>query len=101
MEKRHQLQALLEGLLGSENVYFQPPPNTAMQYPCIVYERNNATNVFANNASYRYTKRYTVTVIDSDPDSETPDKIAKLPLCTYERRFATQGLNHDVFNLYF
>lgn len=102
MEKRHQLQELLELILGSEErVYFQPPPNTVMKYPCIVYERNYAQSVFASNLPYRHTKRYTVTVIDSDPDSKIPDKIAALPMCTFTRHFATQGLNHDSYNLYF
>lgn len=72
-----------------------------MQYPCIVYQRYNALTVFADNSPYRRTKRYQVTVIDADPDSAIPDEVAKLPMCTHNRFFVANNLNHDVFNLYF
>lgn len=99
--RRLQLQYFLESILGSDNVYFQPPPNLGMQYPCIVYERDNAETIFADNSPYHNTKRYQVTVIDQNPDSPTPDKIAGLSLCSFERHFTADNLNHDVFNLYF
>lgn len=101
MEKRHQLQLILEAVLGSRNVYFQPPEALKMVYPCIRYERDNANSVFANNAPYRHTKRYQVTVIDRDPDSAIPDRVAALPLCTFSRHYTADGLNHDVYSLYF
>lgn len=101
MEKRHQLQSILEAVLGSRNVYFQPPEAFKMAYPCIRYERDNAKSVFANNAPYRHTKRYQVTVIDRDPDSAIPDRVAALPLCTFSRHYTADGLNHDVYSLYF
>ncbi len=99
--KRFQLQALLETLLGSRNVYFQPPTNVQMQFPCIVYKRDSADTEFADNNSYRYTKRYQVTIIDRNPDSGIPDKVASLPLCSYDRFFTADNLNHDVFNIFF
>lgn len=101
MEKRLELQDLLEFTLGSPNVYFQPPANVQMKYPAIVYERDQADSKFAGNALYRYTKRYMITVITKDPDSEVPDKVAALPMCLFSRHFAADNLNHDVFNLYF
>jgi hypothetical protein len=42
-----------------------------------------------------------VTVIDQDPDSEIPDKVAQLPMTTFDRWFAANNLNHDVFDVYF
>lgn len=99
--KRIQLQTLLEAILGSENVYFQPPNNVALKYPCIVYKQDNAETTFADNSPYRYMKRYQVTVIARDPDFSVPDKIAALSLCTYDRFYAADNLNHDVFNLFF
>lgn len=101
MDRRLLLQELLEELLDSENVYFQPPANVQISYPCIVYSRDNADTEFANNIPYRYTKRYEVTVIDRDPDSNIPDKIKQLPMCTFSRFFTVDNLNHDVFTLYF
>jgi hypothetical protein len=101
MAPRLQLQALLESILDSENVYFQPPNNIQMQYPCIVYTRDQATTAFADNDPYRYTKKYQVTVIDRDPDGIIPDKVASLPMCVHQRFFTADNLNHDVFNLFF
>jgi hypothetical protein len=98
---RLQLQELLEELLGSGNVYFQPPANVRMAYPCIVYKRDGGETLFAGNNPYRHTKRYQVTVIDRDPDSLIPDKVAALPMCTFERHFAADNLNHDVYNIFF
>ena len=81
-------------------VYFQPESNTGLVYPCIVYERARARTEFAGNRPYRYTKRYTVTVIDPDVDSPIPDLVAALPQCTHDRFFVADQLNHDVFDVY-
>jgi hypothetical protein len=72
-----------------------------MRYPCIVYKRDYAYTEFAGNLPYKYCKRYQVTVIDRDPDSPFPDKIAALPMCTFNRFFTADNLNHDVFNVFF
>ena len=101
MGTRLELQTVLENILGSRNVYFQPPPNVNMLYPCIVYNKNNIDIRYANNTPYKHKKRYQVTVIDANPDSEIPDKMANLPLCSFDRQFKANQLNHDVFNLYF
>ena len=63
MASRLDLQTILESLLGSQNVYFQPPSDLQMTYPCIVYKRDNASTEFAGNKPYRYEKRYQVTFI--------------------------------------
>lgn len=99
MAPRLQLHQILKTLVP--NVYFQPPSNTIMKYPCIVYQRDYAETTFADNNPYRNTKRYQVTVIDTDPDSAIPDKVASLPMCVFQRFFAADNLNHDVFNIFF
>lgn len=101
MGLRTSLQSILEDLLDSTNVYFQPPNNVQMEYPCIVFKRDTADTEFAGNNPYRYTKRYQVTVIARDPDSGIPDKVAGLPTCVHNRFFTANNLNHDVFVLYF
>lgn len=98
-ERREQLHNVFLALV--DNVYFQPPNNLTLVYPCIVYSRGRASSEFADNTTYRYTKQYDVTVIDLDPNSEIPDKVAMLPTTTHERWFAVDNLNHDVFSLYF
>lgn len=98
---RSQLQSLLETLLGSDKVYFQPPPNLEMEYPCIVYNVDQASTDFADNTPYHYVKRYEITVMAGDPDSNIPDKIAALPMSLFNRNFAVNDLHHNVFLLYF
>jgi len=101
MGTRLELKTLLETLLGSNKVYFQPPPGYMMSYPCIVYQRSNIRSKSADNAPYNLTKEYTVTVIDADPDSAIPDKVSKLPRAIFDRHFVSDNLNHDVFNILF
>jgi hypothetical protein len=101
MGQRENLQSLLEAIQGSENVYFQPPTNVQIQYPCIVYKRDNIRSAFADNSPYRSTTRYLVTAISEDPDSATVGQIANLPMCRHTRFFTRNRLNHDVFELYF
>ena len=99
MGQRTQLQSLLEMI--TPKVYFQPPANVQMEYPCIVYKRDRYKTEFADNNPYRLQKRYMVTVIDRNPDSTLPDAVASLPMCLYNRSFPANNLNHDVFVLYF
>src|SRR3954468_467771 len=99
MASRLNLQLLLEGI--TEHVYFQPPANILMQYPCIRYERDNSNVKHAGNIPYTHHKRYQVTVIDRNPDSELPDIVEKLPFCSIDRYFASENLNHYVFTLFF
>lgn len=98
-QSRLELHAIL--LTLADHVYFQPPENIKLDYPCIIYRRDSADTKFADNRPYRYKKRYQVMVIDQDPDSPIPDKVADLPSCVFERHYTADYLNHDVFNLFF
>lgn len=101
MGSRLELQTLLETILGSRNVYFQPPASVSMKYPAIVYSRDDIENVHADNSVYAQTTAYAITVIDKNPDSEIVKKISMLPMCNYERHYASDNLNHDVFILFY
>lgn len=101
MADRLGLQTMLEELLGSRNVYYQPPESIRMSYPAIVYSRSEIRNTHANNSVYSQAHAYTLTVIDYDPDSEIVEKISKLPKCSFSRHFTSDNLNHDVFTIYY
>ena len=96
---RSQLHNILKNI--TPHVYFQPPNGLKMTYPCIVYRRDDEQVDHADNLSYRRTKRYQITVIDANPDSDIPGKVADLPLCVFNRFFTSDYLNHDIYNLYF
>lgn len=99
--RRKELQKKLEEILGSKNVYFQPPENFKMQYPCIVYEVGAGLRTPADNVKYLYNQGYTVTFITKDPDPDVPDKILDMPFCSFERQFKNENLYHWIFFIYF
>lgn len=99
MGNRLDLQATFEELLGSPNVYFQPPSSIKMSYPAIVYSRKSVTLMRANDHVYSQLPEYEVTLIDPDPDSEFIEKLLQLPYCRFDRHFTSDNLNHDVFSI--
>lgn len=101
MRSRIELQEILEELLGSRNVYFQPPENFKLKYPCIVYNKSDEDNRFADDAKYLRMNVYELTIIDKDPDSLIPEDISELPFCSFDRYFVSDNLNHYSYRLYF
>ena len=101
MATRLELQSKLEELLGSKNVYYQPPESMKLNYPAIVYHKVKPEFKRANNSQYLRYNSYTITVIDRKPDNEVIDKLLELPLCSYDRNFKTNNLEHDVLTIYY
>jgi hypothetical protein len=99
MAPRLDLHQLLETFV--DNVYFQPPTNIRLEYPCIIYKRDYADTKFANDKPYNHMLRYMVTIIDRNPDSNIPDKVAAMPMSLFNRFYTADNLNHDVYNVYF
>jgi hypothetical protein len=99
MARRLQLHQLLKEF--TPNVYFQPPTNIKLEYPCIIYKRDFAHTKFADDIPYDHKLRYAITIIDQDPDSEIPGKVAAMPMSVFNRFFTVDNLNHDVYNVYF
>ncbi len=101
MDKRLELQSKLEELLGSRNVYYQPPPSVQMRYPAIRYVKSNIDSRYANNAKYINKTLYDVIVIDQKPDNPVIQEILNLPNSAYDRWYSADNLNHDVIKLYY
>lgn len=101
MNKRLELHKVLSDIPNVNACYFSPPEGCSMIYPCIVYWLTDKDVSFSDNIAYMRKDRYTVTVIDTDPDSEIPDKVLDLPYSTSERNYAYEGLNHFVHIVYF
>ena len=101
MAKRLELQSKLEQLMGSRNVYYQPPESIKMTYPAIRYSRSSIQSRFANDGRYAGKTRYEKTVIDRKPDNAVIDKILDLPFCRDDRHNVSDKLNHDTFTLYY
>ena len=100
-DKRELLHEMLCGILKSRNAYFQPPESIKMKYPAIVYELSDIPSLYANDRVYLSGRKYTVTVIDKDPDSPLVEKVAALPTCKFNRSYQADNLNHWAFTLYY
>lgn len=102
MQSRLNLQNEFEKLLGSDEVHYQPGPLVELSYPCILYARSNSNAAWANGYIYRKKSRYSVTVIDPDPDSLIPDKLLDhFQYIRMERVYSADYLNHYIFDLYY
>lgn len=98
---RDDLQFMLESIVGSQHVYFQPPESIKLHYPAVVYVLSNINNTPADNAVYRQETAYQLTVIDEDPDSEISKEISKLSMCRFNRFYTVDNLNHFVYTIYY
>ena len=102
MASRLELHEELCTLLGSRNAYFQPPANIRMKYPAIRYKLSDIDKLSANNKAYRLVNGYEVTYIDENPDSDMSQKILEhFPMCSFDRWYAADNLNHWVFTIYY
>lgn len=100
-DRRKELNCLLRDLIGSDNVYFQPPESIQMKYPCIVYELDNINPIYADDLTYKVWKSYQITLITKDPDSCLIDKVSYLPRIHFNRFYTSDNLNHYVFTMYY
>ena len=100
MANRLGLQQELEELLGSRQVYFQPPESIRMQYPAIVYDLDIITSNYANDGTYQMYDRYSIMLITRNPDDETIHKLGHLPKTRFERQFIADNLHHYVYKCY-
>lgn len=100
VDDRLKLHELLCQVLGSRNVYFQPPESVKMKYPAIRYSRDDIDNISADNVVYKQDVSYMITVIDSNPDSEIVERVSLIPNIRYDRHYVADNMNHDVYTLY-
>lgn len=102
MASRLNLQTELEELLGSRNVYFQPPETVKMQYDAIVYELSNKYVRHADNIPYFNMQRYDITIISRNPDNDISDRVMrKMQYASFDRRFVSDNLYHDTLTIYY
>lgn len=101
MGTRMDLQVLLETLLGSTNVYYQPPETLKINYPAIIYSKSRIDTKKADDSTYLKNTRYNIIVVDKKPDNPVIDKLLGLQYCSYDRHYNSDKLNHDSLTLYY
>lgn len=102
MASRLELHEELCEILGSRNVYFQPPESVKMTYPCIRYDLSAVDQRHADDKTYYSSRRYEIIVIDRDPDSEIPFAVLdSFQMSRFDRKYTADNLNHFVITLYY
>lgn len=101
MDRRLKLQTKLEELLGSRNVYYQPPESLKMEYPAIRYSLGRIDSRYANDAKYSKLTRYELIVIDRRPNNKVIDAILDMQYSSYDRHYVVNNMHHDVITLYY
>lgn len=98
-KNRLDMHELLCSILGSDNVYYQPPESIKMRYPCILYNHVDQSIEHADDLPYKIDSVYMVTYISRDPDSEVPSEIEKLRSCRFDRHYVADNLHHYVYKV--
>ena len=101
MGSRLELHSKFVELLGSTNVYYDPPSDLNMQYPAIRYSKSGIKSDHADNIAYSSAKRYEVIVIDRRSDNPVIDELLKLKYSSFDRHYKMNNLNHDVLTIYY
>ena len=99
-KRRVELNSLFKKIVP--NVYFQPPENIKMKYPCIRYEFSNLDILHADNEKWLSTGvNYKVILITASPNPKAFDDIMLFKNCSFDRAIFSNGLYNYHFNLYF
>lgn len=102
MKTRLELHEELCSVLGSRNVYFQPPESIKMSFPCIIYHLSGDDTSYADNKIYARMKEYNVTVVDKNPDSTIADRLLdSIEYSSFLRSFREDGLYHYLLTIYY
>ena len=101
MGRRLELHEKLTAINGVKQAYYNPPANVKMVYPCIRYSYVGENVMRASNSRYVVRDRYTVTAIDSNPESQIFEDLKKFQYFSFDRMYQADGLNHFVCTIYY
>ena len=100
--RRLELHEKLCEMLGSRNVYFQPPETVKLEYPCIIYSRGMDESVYADNMNYLVYSCWEIQIIAKDPTFELFDTFtSKWQYVRKKASFAADNLNHANYTLFY
>lgn len=95
--------------LGIPNVYFEPPQNYKILYPCAVVRMGTISSRSADNRVYKLDNNYEIIYIRRQFDDQMVNAIlvgdAKhappFSMIRHIRHYTAEGLHHDLYKLYF
>lgn len=99
MEKLRKL--LYEHLSNyTKNVYYQPPASKTLQYPCIVYSREDVDSNYANDKVYFSRQNWQLKCISPDSEWDVPKKLLEdIEYISFDRTYPADDLYHTIFTL--
>lgn len=101
-DKRIELQYKLEEILGSNKVYYRPPENIKLSYPCIIYHLRNGDIEYANNKTYVFKRSYDLQLIHKTADTDLIEALlGAFSYIRFENSFIVDNLIHENFILYY
>lgn len=101
MRPYNELCEKLKAIPGVKAVYYMPPENLKMVYPCIRVKLAKDKPIYASNRIHINTNRYTVTLITTDPISSIPDAIRDIGYCSFDTTYTSGNLNHYVYTIFY
>lgn len=105
-KSREEVHKILQSFMDDdkqEQVYFNPPENLRMKYPCIVYHTRSLDHDHADNQPYFIYDVYDVIVIyRTMDDAHIAKDMANSPGFEYDRFYNSDNLHHDslIFRVY-
>lgn len=100
MDRWPALRAKLIEILGSENVYYNPPSNKRMNYDAIRVTLDDIEQSYADNIVYARNRRYQLTYIGYLLKDEVINKLLDLPYASFDRSYKADNLDHYIIHIY-
>ena len=89
-------------ITGLKNVYYQPPSNVKMSYPCIRFKLESVDEMYASNKLYRTMVKYQIIYITNKVNDDIITLLpSELRYCTFDRPYSSDNLYHYVFNIFY
>lgn len=98
---RLDLQTMLESFQAAAgetpHVYYQPPENVKIVYPCFIYSDSDSGTVYANDEPYLRRSEYIVKYITKNPSPPMAEAMKRLPKTRFDRHYTAENLHHFSF----
>ena len=101
-EIRLYLHSALETAFPDLNLYYRPPGNLKLEYPCIVYEPKSPEPAYSNNSAYVIGTRFQLTFLSTLPGYSDVRNIYSVPgiIVGNTQVYVSSNVVHDVFTIF-
>lgn len=97
LELRGILVSVMEECDEEPHLYFQPPENVKLEYPCMVYHLKTMDTRKANDKPYYKTIAFDITYITRSPASDVPTRMLSEQYMNFDRYYTAQNLHHYAY----